>query len=68
MTRTARILETDNRGKVEDEGCTCELVLKPLLVVRYFAQEQAELDVLQAEVEATTACIHAHLMRMGVSP
>ena len=30
VARTARILETDKKGKQKDKGWTCELIPKPL--------------------------------------
>jgi type I restriction enzyme M protein len=55
VARTARILETDKKGKQKDKGWTCDLIPKPLIVAHYFAKEQAALDAKQAELEATTA-------------
>ncbi len=55
VARTARVLETDKKGKQKDKGWTCDLVPKPLIVARYFAKEQAALDAKQGEFEATTA-------------
>ncbi|WP_221032892.1 type I restriction-modification system subunit M [Actomonas aquatica] len=52
---TSRIVEKDKKGKEKDKGWTCDLVPKPLLVARYFAREQAELDRLTADLEAITA-------------
>jgi type I restriction enzyme M protein len=52
---TSRILETDKKGKERDKGWTCDLVPKPLIVARYFAKEQVELDKLSAGLESTTA-------------
>jgi len=52
---TARIVETDKKGKEKDKGWTCDLIPKPLIVARYFAKEQAEIDTLTAELEAVTA-------------
>jgi type I restriction enzyme M protein len=40
-----------------DKGWACGLVPKPLVVARYFAQEQAELDALAAKLEATEAVL-----------
>jgi type I restriction enzyme M protein len=57
VARTARILETDKKGKQKDKGWTCDLVPKPLIVARYFAKEQAGLDAKQAELEAVTASL-----------
>ena len=55
VARTARVLETDKKGKQKDKGWTCDLVPKPLVVARYFAKEQAALDAKQVELEAATA-------------
>ena len=55
VATTSRILETDKKGKTKDRGWTCELIPKPLIVARYFAKEQAALDVQQAELDAAQA-------------
>ncbi|MFH0785260.1 MAG: class I SAM-dependent DNA methyltransferase [Pseudomonadota bacterium] len=55
VARTARILETDKKGKTRDKGWTCDLVPKTLIVARYFAGVQAEIDFLQTEMETVTA-------------
>jgi type I restriction enzyme M protein len=55
--RTARIVETDKKGRRKDKGWTCDLVPKELVVARYFAAEQAALDAAQAELEAATAAL-----------
>lgn len=52
---TQRIIETDKKGKEKDKGWTCDLLPKPLIVARYFAKEQAEIERLSAELEAVTA-------------
>jgi type I restriction enzyme M protein len=52
---TARIIETDKKGKEKDKGWTCDLIPKQLIVARYFAKEQAEIETLTAELEAVTA-------------
>jgi type I restriction enzyme M protein len=57
VTKTSRIIETDKKGKSKDKGWTCDLVPKPLIVARYFAKEQAELDAKQAELDAATASL-----------
>jgi type I restriction enzyme M protein len=54
VARTARILETDKKGKQKDKGWTCELIPKPFIVARYFAREQAGIDATQAALEAAT--------------
>lgn len=57
VAKPYRIVETDKKGKTKDKGWACDLVPKPLIVARYFAKEQAELDRLTAELEAATARI-----------
>ena len=52
---TSRIIEKDKKGKEKDKGWSCDLVPKALLVARYFAAEQAEIDRLSAEVESVAA-------------
>lgn len=50
-----RILVKDRKGKEKDKGWTCDLVPKELIVARYFADRQAEIDDLRAELEYTSA-------------
>lgn len=52
---TYRVIETDKKGKVKDRGWVCDLIPKPLIVARYYAKEQAEIDQLAAELESVTA-------------
>ena len=59
-TETYRVIETKKgkdgkEGKKVDKGWACDLVPKALVVARFFAKEQAELDRLNAELEAITA-------------
>ncbi len=53
---TYRIIETkktkdDKPGKQVDKGWTCDLLPKSLIVARYFATEQEEIDERTAELE-----------------
>ena len=57
VAKTSRILETDKKGKTKDKGWTCDLVPKPLIVARYFAKEQADIDAATAELESITATL-----------
>jgi type I restriction enzyme M protein len=57
VARTARILETDKKGKQKDRGWTCDLIPKSLIVARYFATKQTALDAKQAELEAATGSL-----------
>jgi type I restriction enzyme M protein len=52
---TYRIIETDKKGKPKDKGWTCDLIPKPLIVARYYAKEQADIDQIAAELEAVSA-------------
>jgi type I restriction enzyme M protein len=42
-------------AKEIDRGWACDLVPKPLIVARYFAQDQAAIDASSAELETVTA-------------
>ena len=55
VAKPARIVETDKKGKKKDKGWACELIPKPFLVARYFAQQQAALEAKQAELEAVAS-------------
>jgi type I restriction enzyme M protein len=50
-----RIIETDKKGKKKDKGWACDLVPKELVVQRYFAEEHAALETLQAELDPLTS-------------
>lgn len=52
---TYRIIEKDKKGKEKDRGWTCDLIGKELVVARFFAKEQAEIDRLTGELEAASA-------------
>jgi type I restriction enzyme M protein len=52
---TTRIIETDKKGKEKDKGWACDLIPKPLIVARYYAKEQAQIDAFNAELESATA-------------
>lgn len=54
---TYRIIEKDKKGKEKDKGWACDLIPKPLVVARFFAMEQTELDELNAKLEAADAAI-----------
>lgn len=43
------------KGEMKDKGWVCDLIPKSYIVARYFAKEQAELDVLQNEMDAVIA-------------
>ncbi|CAG9183525.1 class I SAM-dependent DNA methyltransferase [Cupriavidus respiraculi] len=52
VAKPSRIVETDKKGKTRDKGWACDLIPKPYLVARYFAEEQEALEAKQAELEA----------------
>jgi type I restriction enzyme M protein len=52
---TSRIIETDKKGKQRDKGWTCELIPKALLITRYYAREQAEINKFSADLEGLAA-------------
>jgi type I restriction enzyme M protein len=52
---TTRIIERDKKGKEKDKGWACDLVPKPLIVARYFSNEQATLDSRCEDLETVTA-------------
>ena len=53
----ARIVETDKKGKSKDKGWACDLIPKALIVARYFAKEQADLEARKAELETAIAAL-----------
>jgi type I restriction enzyme M protein len=57
VAKTARIVETDKKGKRKDKGWACDLIPKQIIVARYFAKEQSALEARQIELEATTTSI-----------
>jgi type I restriction enzyme M protein len=52
---TTRIVVKNNKGKEVDKGWTCDLIPKPLIVARYFAKQQADLNALESELESVSA-------------
>lgn len=53
--QTTRVIEKDKKGKEKDKGWACDLIPKALIVARFFAEEQAAIDRMQANFEAVTA-------------
>jgi type I restriction enzyme M protein len=51
---TYRIIEKTKKGE-KDKGWTCDLIPKPLIVARYFAQDQKAIDDLAAKLETIEA-------------
>ena len=54
---TYRVIVKDKKGKEKDKGWACDLVPKSLVVARYFAKEQAEIEKLTGMLEASTAAL-----------
>jgi len=57
VARPVRIVETDKKGKRKDRGWICDLIPKPLIVARYFAEEQAALEAKQGELETAAGAL-----------
>jgi type I restriction enzyme M protein len=59
VTNTHRVVEEvksgKKKGEIKDRGWACELVPKPFIIARYFAEEQAAIDTLEAELEMVNA-------------
>jgi type I restriction enzyme M protein len=55
VAKTARVIETDKKGKQKDKGWTCDLIPKALIVARYFPTQQAALEAQEADLEAVSA-------------
>jgi type I restriction enzyme M protein len=53
--KTYRLIETDKKGKEKDKGWACDLIPKDLIVARYFADDQAKIQALEAELESLSA-------------
>jgi type I restriction enzyme M protein len=54
---TYRIIEKDKKGKDKDRGWTCDLIPKPLIIPRYFAQDQVAVDKFTQDLETPTASL-----------
>jgi len=61
VAETRRVVEEvkggKRKGELKDKGWACDLIPKVYIVARYFAKEQAELDALQARLDAIGAQI-----------
>jgi type I restriction enzyme M protein len=59
--KTHRVMEEvksgKKKGEMKDKGWACDLIPKPYIVARYFANEQAELDALQNELDAVSTSL-----------
>jgi len=52
---TYRVMVKDKKGREKDKGWACDLVPKDLIVACYFAQDQAAIDRLAAELDGIAA-------------
>jgi type I restriction enzyme M protein len=52
---TYRVIEKNKNGKEKDKGWACDLLPKLYIVARYFATEQAAIERLSTELDATAA-------------
>lgn len=57
LAKTARIMETDKKGRTKDKGWTCDLIPKSFVVARYFAQERTALDEMRAQLEVAATSL-----------
>ena len=57
LATPARILETDKKGRSKDKGWVCDLIPKQLIVARYFAPQQAAIELKQTELDAASASL-----------
>lgn len=61
VAKTRRIKEEittgKKKGQMKDKGWTCDLLPKPYIVAHYFADQQAELDALQTELDTLASQI-----------
>ncbi|MGH8085649.1 MAG: N-6 DNA methylase [Lysobacter sp.] len=59
VARTYRVVEEvksgKKKGELKDRGWACDLLPKPYIVARYFADEQAHIDALAAELDTVGA-------------
>jgi type I restriction enzyme M protein len=59
VAQPRRVLEElkigSKQGQMKDKGWTCDLIPKPYIVARYFAEQQSALDSLQAELDGISS-------------
>jgi type I restriction enzyme M protein len=55
QAETYRVIEKNKNGKEKDKGWACDLLPKAYIVGRYFAKEQAAIERLSTELDATAA-------------
>jgi len=61
VAKTHRVMEKVKSGKkkgdMKDKGWACDLIPKSYIVTRYCTKEQAELDALQAQLDAVSVSL-----------
>tara|TARA_R110002072_G_scaffold303107_2_gene493834 strand:- start:118094 stop:120556 length:2463 start_codon:yes stop_codon:yes gene_type:complete len=59
VAKPHRVLEEitsgNKKGQMKDKGWACDLIPKSYIVARYFAEQQAELDALQVELDSVAS-------------
>jgi type I restriction enzyme M protein len=59
VAQPRRVLEElktgSKQGQMKDKGWACDLIPKPFIVARYFAEQQSALDSLKAELEGISS-------------
>jgi type I restriction enzyme M protein len=55
VARVRRIMEKNNKGKEVDKGWTCDLLPKSIIINEYFADKQAAIQQLKADMESIQA-------------
>lgn len=55
VANATRLVEKDKKGKEKDKGWGCDILPKELVVARYFAKEQQQIESLNAELESLSA-------------
>ena len=54
---TYRVIEKDKSGKERDKGWACDLLPRELIIKHYYPAKQAEIEDLNAEMEAAVASL-----------
>ena len=52
---TDRVIEVDKKGKEKDKGWVCDLIPRPLIVARYFSEEQVAIDQIVVDLDSVTS-------------
>lgn len=55
VARVRRVIEKNSKGKEIDKGWTCDLLPKNIIINEYFADKQAAIQQLEADIESIQA-------------